>query len=177
MPDDPKDILAAAIATLPEEQQTTLTNLPPEEQSIAGGIALWLNGYSYRKAAALSGCGSVTLFRRVKALRNESQHEIQRSIDEIAPVYSQLALECARQQLEDVIDPDQKHSLGVKMAAGGVATDKLVKFAELASRRTDRPNQLADFFEQLAKRGVKRVSLDIETEDPAIDVRPKDDDS
>ena len=170
--DDP---VAKALAALEPDIRAKLEAMPPEEQDLAAGTCLWLNGYSYRKAAALAGCETTTLFRRCRDLSNDAEHEIKDHLNSIAPVYAQLALELARQQLEDVLDPKQKHSLGSKMAAGGVATDKLVKFAELQAKVTETPNQLSDFFERLAKQGVKRVSLEVESDPPAIDVTPKDD--
>ena len=151
--------------------------MPPEEQALASGVCLWLNGYSYRKASLNAGCSTTVLWERVKGLKNDSEQEIHRSLDQLAPVYGQLSLEVARQQLEAVLDPEQKHSLAQLTITGGVATDKVVNIARLQSDKKETPDGLANFFEQLSKRGVKRVSLEVETDEPAIDVTPNKDET
>ena len=168
MSDDPKDILAAAIATLPEEQQASIQAMPEKERRMAHAIALWGCGHSLRFAAGNAGVPTKTLHNTIQ------RHELARdkTLERLEPLYDQIAQEGARQQIEALYEGEFKPSQ--LPVVTGIAADKLVKMAELRRTHTDRPNQLADFFEQLAKRGVKRVSLDIETEDPAIDVTPKE---
>lgn len=168
---EPNDLIARALVALEPDIRAKIQAMPPEEQQVASGICLWLNGYSYRKASIIAGCSTTVLFERVKGLRNDSEQEINQSLSNLAPVYGQLSLEVARQQLEAVIDPDQKHSLAQLTITGGVATDKIVNIARLQSDKKETKDGLASFFDQLAKRGVRRVSLDIE--EPAIDVTPK----
>jgi hypothetical protein len=131
---------------LPEEVQQKILALPPREQAMAHGMALWVCGWSLRQAAREAGVAPTTLYERIQA--NDTGQERAKVRDVVEPLALSLADEAGRQSLEEL------HTGTNKMPAPvifGIAVDKLQRLHQMDQRNDQQP--LSQLFELLHSGG------------------------
>ena len=125
--------------------------IPLNDPNIAKALALWQQGHSIRGAAAQCGVHHVTLFRRVRDLK---QREPQNERQEIALAALREAraiqLEAGRQTLELLQAGEIKPSQ--VPIVWGIASDKISRLIERGTE-TDKTPGAAKLFDLLAQGG------------------------
>ncbi len=157
-----------------EKVQKALAQMPPEKAAIAEGIALRLQGYSYRKAAEIAGCNHETLRRNVQKL-GVSERDINQMVRDGAALAYEITDEAGRQTIEALQEGRLKDSQ--LPIVYGIAMDKLTRI-QAQYRGEAAAGALEAVISKLSDAlDGKTVSLTIEPAPPdaeAIDVTPEE---
>jgi len=152
-----------------------LSKMPPEEQRLAHGIALWLNGYSISRSAKLADCPYSTLWVRLQKSQLMESDRVKFSALAEAQAMD-LAGESHRLLREKLINPDEKLSAGELNMIWGTSIDKVTRLQQIGQRETE-GHAIEGILSKIASAiDGKDLTLKIESPPPdrdAIDITPK----
>ena len=118
-----------------EDDRAALLALPPKQQRLVHGLALWRGGWSVRAASAEAGCPSSTLWENTQRQPADTGRTDVRAA--VEPLALEIAVESGKQTLEALRQGDiSPQTLPIVF---GVSVDKLHRLASMDAQAQGSP--------------------------------------